>query len=649
MTAVVTRLKGPKLLVLSENDKEMSISSGRVIHRNHQKLDPTLPRLELVRFLKEISIRRAALAESLDLNEIWELLEGEGEEFGYDFLAELVWPGPAAGDQVAAMLRAVFADGLFFKMKPESALRHSLEKVEEMTLARRKEEERRRRLETGGDWLARVWAGETPEDPPHRDRLVEILKDAAVFENSAPEYKFCQKLLNRAGLPGSPQSAFQVLLRLGEVGLHENLDLIREGVASEFSPDALAEAERLAACMTWRDEDRRDLTDLLTITVDSGGARDFDDAVSLDIRPDGNILLGVHIADVSAVVKPGTPLDLEAMERSTSIYMPDQRIPMLPEILSEECLSLRENEVRPAFSLLAQMTPEGDVLDYEFTPSLVKVKRQLTYQEVDSSVQQDLTLKRMYKISLSLKANRDQAGAMLLSLPKLNVFLTPEGEIGVNLTMWENPGRSMISEFMILANHLAARKLAELEHPCYYRVQAAPSQRLIQSEADAEDLFLSLRQRRFLSPVSWSLERQPHVGMGLDAYTNLTSPLRRYIDLIIQRQVGSLLHGAPMYDHDEMGRILAQVDEARRRAMRVQNRRRRYWLLRWMENQPREKCYEALVLEKVPRRWRIFLTELMTDVDLPLQGTPKLDPGDTIMVRIRKIDPREDILKFELR
>ncbi|MFH1091107.1 MAG: RNB domain-containing ribonuclease, partial [Pseudomonadota bacterium] len=554
---------------------------------------------------------------------------------------------PVESDRAAAARRAVFADGLYFKMRPEAAERHSAQKVEELNLARAREEERERELKEGSQWLAKVWAGELVEDPDCHERVVEILRDMALFGSEAREYKWGLKLLEQAGLGADPTKPFPLLVKMGEMSSHENLDIIRAEIPVYFSEEILAEAHRLAEARSWENRQREDLTGLEIITADSGGARDFDDAISLEDLGD-RLVLGVHIADVSSVVEPGTALDHEAMMRAISLYMPDRRIPMLPEILSEECLSLKAGETRPAFSLLVQLTESGEVLDYRFVHSLIRVKRQLSYQEVDAAVEQELYLGRLYRLSKTLGARRVSRGAMLLPLPKLNVYLTPEGEIGISLTYWENPGRSMISEFMILANHLAARFLTEKGAACLYRTQDAPSQRIMTGPDDYRELFFCLQQRRYLSRVSWSLEPQPHSGMGLDVYTNLTSPLRRYIDLLIQRQVSSLVSDQPSaLTAARMTELMARLDETLRRAAKVQMNRRRYWLLRYMEALP-TKTFEALVLERLPYRYRIFLPSLMLDADLAVSKDKDLESGQMITVRAKKIDAREDILKFEL-
>jgi len=647
ITGLVTRVKATKFLVLTETNRELSISSSRILHQTRPGLDISRPRAELVNSLKEISSRRTALSEQVNLEELWELLEGEGEEFSYKYLAELALPGPAGPDQIAAVLRAVFADGLYFKMRPASALRHTAERIEQIIITRTQEAKREQELNEGGSWLAKIWADETPDDPACRDHVVQILRDMAIRGSDAAEYKWGQKLLEKAGLSKDPFTPFYLLVKMGEMDKDENLDLIRNQIDTSFPETIWVEAETLARQADSNLENRRDLTGLNALTIDSSGSGDFDDAISLEEK-NNQLILGVHITDVSAMVKPGTRLDLEACNLGTSIYMPDRRISMLPEILSEEALSLIEGGVRPAFSVLAEIDESGKVGHYEFVPSLIKVKSQLNYQDVDEAVNTDPTLKKLFAISQALQEGRHNNGALIMPLPTLNVYLSFDGQIRVSLVHWDNPGRAMISEFMILANYLAASVLAEANIPGLFRYQDEPSQRILQGDACEYTLYDCLMQRRYLNRVGWSLEPRPHCGMGLAFYTNLTSPLRRFIDLIMQRQVKSVSTGSePQYNREQLEELLTYVEPAVKKAQVVQFRRKRYWLLRYLEAQS-QRNYEAIFFYSPTNRPRLFIKELMLETELAENSIQKLSPGQEVLARVKKVNAREDVLKFEI-
>ena len=647
ITGLITRVKASKLLVLTETNREMSISSGRVLHQSNSGLDLSRPRSELVNSLKKISSRRAELAKKIDLVELWQLLEGEGEKFSYNYLAELAFSGNVDPDQVAATQRGVFADGLHFKMRPNHALRHTPQRVEEITQARLKEIKRECELMEGGAWLAKVWADETPDDPACRDHVVQTLREMTIYGTDASEYKWGQKLLERAGLNKDPLTPFYLLVKLGEMHKDENIDLLRNQIDTTFTDAIWHEAETLAKRADFSGKNRRDLTGLDVLTIDSSGSGDFDDAISLEEK-NGRFILGIHIADVSAMIQPDSPLDHEALSLGTSIYMPDQKISMLPEVLSEEALSLKEGCVRPAFSVLIDLDESGKVERYEFLPSLIMVKRRLNYQDVDATFDSDPTLKKLFSICQSLKARRYARGALIMPLPTLNVYLSADGQIGISLIHWDNPGRAIISEFMILANYLAASALVEANVPGLFRYQEEPYRRVLQETQGEYSLFHCLQQRKYLNRVGWSLEPQPHSGMGLEYYTNLTSPLRRFIDLIIQRQVKSIATGTkPQYTRDQIAELLTYVEPALKKAQKVQFLRRRYWLLKYLETQ-NEKKYEAIYLYSHIRYHRFFIKELMLETDLIDSSVHKLSPGQEVLTRIKQVNAREDILKFEL-
>ena len=647
ITGLITRVKGTKLVVLTENDREMGMSSSRMINTTGPMADISRPRMDLVRFLRNISLKRAALAKEVDLLELWELLEGEGESFPYEYLAELVLPAPISSDKIVATIRAIFSDGLRFKMQPKEAVRHSAEFVEKIAQDRIRQEELERELCESGVWLAAIWAGETPDDPDCREHVVKVLGDMALFGRDADEYKWGLRLLERARLGQAPGVPFRLLVKMGEMNEHENLELLRHQVEASFPEDLQDQARLFIRTADWTGERRQDLTGIEAITIDNSNAEDFDDAISLEENGDG-FVLGVHIADVSGLISAGSPLDVWAGNQGTTIYMPDQRIPMLPEVLSEEGLSLRKDEIRPAFSIRVQIRKTGEIECFEFFPSLIKVRRQLSYHEADELMDTDPLLKNLLFLSEVLKSRRQANGALIMPLPSLNVYISPEGRLDVSLINWDQPARSTITELMVLANHLAARFLKEAGVPGIYRYQGEPSRRLIDPYGKKIDLYKALKQRRYLNRVGWSLEPKPHNGMGLEVYTNLTSPLRRYIDLMIQRQIRCLSLGqSPYYSEEEMSEQLTAVEIALRKAYQIQQRRKRYWLLKYLEARaPRD--YEAMVLDKLPGRWRLFLKEFMLDIDLDQAYPKELESGQDVSVRIKKINAREDILKFEL-
>jgi exoribonuclease-2 len=387
-----------------------------------------------------------------------------------------------------------------------------------------------------------------------------------------------------------------------------------------------------------------DLRHLKTITIDGERTRDFDDALSLEALPEG-WRLGIHIADVSALIRPDTPLDVEAQERGASIYLPEERLVMLPEEISEHTLSLLAHEERLALTFQVTLDPLGHVLDWAIFPSLIVVRRRLTYQEVDDLLPRDDDLATLADLTGKLKVNRLAQGGYELKLPEVWVSI---GSWGVQVTVedQETPSHQMVSEAMVLANSLAARFLAERRLPAIFRSQAEPRETINREEP--KDLLKLWQDRRKLSRVVMDLTPQPHWGLGLPYYTMATSPIRRYLDLVIHRQIMSALNDAPpVYSEAELEKILQVIAPAMRRAAFLKGRRLRYWLLKYLTGKVGHKL-EALVVEEFNQRCRLLLPDLLLEVPFSSPASLRLRPGDLVQLRLDKVNPREDQVRLSL-
>jgi ribonuclease R len=322
-------------------------------------------------------------------------------------------------------------------------------------------------------------------------------------------------------------------------------------------------------------KERQDYREWVTFTIDGEDARDFDDAVSLTRSLDGNFRLGVHIADVSHYVRPGTALEREAYLRGCSVYFPETVLPMLPEKLSNDICSLRPHEDRLSYSVLLELGPEGQVLSTQFFPSVIRSAARLTYREVMevfeglppsreilSQLKPHLTLMR--ELAEILRQRRLKAGSLDILSSEPRLIYQDTQLVGVD-TVTQTEAHCLIEEFMLAANEAVAVHLAEVHAACVYRVHPPPSiqaltelRSLIQhfgmtlpdpkkigvrhlqkiqeeSRGKPWEDFLSLRVLRSLKLAIYSAENQGHFGLGKDSYLHFTSPIRRYPDLLVHR------------------------------------------------------------------------------------------------------------------
>ncbi len=549
-------------------------------------------------------------------------------------------------DQVAATGRSLREDRFFFRQKDGLVSPNPPEGVEQLREQHFRELERQQELDEIGAWLEKVWAGQAVVAGPWKDRTVDLLRRMALWGIDAPDYAQGKAFLDKARL-NPAEAPFRLLVRLGVWQEDEDLDLHRLEVPLEFSPEALAVARHLAQSPPpdRYASRRQDLTHLDIMTIDGERTRDYDDALSLEEVPEG-WRLGIHIADVSAHVMPHTPLDQEAQERGTSIYLPERRLPMLPEELSEDTVSLLAHQERLALSFLVTLSADAEIKDWVIVPSLITVSRRLTYHEVDALLTQDRQLATLFRLTRRLKERRLARGGYELKLPEVWVTFAPQGDIQVVVEDQETASHQLVGEAMVLANTLASQFLAEHRVPAIYRGQPDPREPI--QPASDKSLLELWQDRRRLSRVVMDLSPTPHWGLGLPCYTFATSPIRRYLDLVIHRQLLAVVSGQPpIYGPEELEQILASIEPAMRRAGQMKNRRLRYWLLKYLSTRVGQKL-EALVLDSLPHRYRLMLPDILLELFMAVPVTMKLSPGDTVLVRLDRVNPREDQIKVSL-
>jgi exoribonuclease-2 len=647
LVAVVLDLKGDRLQVVTPSNRELTIARKRVLYASPSGTSPAaLSRQQWLDIIQETSQRREALQQTIDLDQVWEILAEEGEAVPAAEITDL-WFGSATTDQVAAMGRALYENRFLFKNKDNLWLPNPPEVVESLKEKALREEEARQELADAAQWLRTAWEGGEITDPVLRERLVEALKSVAVRGADSPEYARVKAVLDKAKISGE-HASFKLLVRLKVFTEDENLELYRLERPLTFSEEAKAAAVHL------KNETppdpygaiREDLTHLDCFTIDGERTRDLDDALSLEILPTG-YLLGVHISDVSALVAGGSLLDREAQERGTSIYLPETRLPMLPEDISEDTLSLVADKERPALSFMITLDQEGAVQEWSIKPSLIKVRRRLSYGEADGLLERkDDVIGILARLAEVLKARRLAQGGYELKLPEVWVGFDAQGKIQVTVEDQETPSHQLVAEAMVLANWLAATFLMEQGVPAIYRTQPEPREPI---DREAHKTLLELWQdRRRLSRVIMDTKPQPHWGLGLPQYTFATSPIRRYLDLVTHRQILSLLLDAPpFYTPAELEKIAAIIDPAMRRAGQLKTMRLRYWLLKYLAGRVGQKL-EALVVEVMPHRSRLILPELLLDMPFTAPASLRLKPGDLVKVRLDKVVPREDQIKLSL-
>ena len=318
---------------------------------------------------------------------------------------------------------------------------------------------------------------------------------------------------------------------------------------------------------------------------------------------------------------------------------------MFPASLSEDKLSLLKDQERPTVSFLVLLSPTAEILKYELVHSIISVKRQLTYNEADLLISQEKELAALAALSKLLRQRRVNNGALLLPVPELNISISADNIIEIRRFAVDTPSKILIAEFMILANTLGAQFVADREAPGLFRCQMEPRQRII--DGFEKDITKVIQQRKRLSPMSLLTTPKIHSGVGAPQYTTVTSPIRRLLDLIMQLQISNLIKGQGVFfskkDMKHFGSIiLTTLDKANQ----VKNLRQRYWIFKYLEAKTGKRL-PATVIDCGPKRVHLFLEEFMLDADLPLNPAFKVSAGDTVLIRLSKIDSLSNIFKVE--
>ena len=361
----------------------------------------------------------------------------------------------------------------------------------------------------------------------------------------------------------------------------------RHSLPMRFPEEVIAESRKIPDDL---DESvissRRDIRGMVTFTIDPTDARDFDDAISISRREDGGFDIGVHIADVAHYVPDGSALDLEARERGMSCYLVDRVIPMLPERLSNELCSLRPNEARLTKSVFARLDREGTVLSSEIASTVIHSHARLTYDQAQEFIdghregaaseippevgESLLALSELTDILIQL---RSQRGALDFEIPETAVILDDAGKPVSIVRRERHKSHRMVEEAMLLANTITAQALAAAQAPFLYRIHDTPDMEKMTAYADiaralgfdfrlsqaddpvylqsfietlrgrAQERILNMLLLRSMKKAAYSPNNIGHYGLALPVYAHFTSPIRRYPDLIVHRQIDRAILG----------------------------------------------------------------------------------------------------------
>ncbi|HEV3163258.1 MAG TPA: ribonuclease R [Isosphaeraceae bacterium] len=491
----------------------------------------------------------------------------------------------------------------------------------------------------------------------------------------------------------------EILGPRGQPGV-DTLGIIRAyNIPDTFDDETLEDARQQARQFSENDvADRLDLRDVLTVTIDPVTARDFDDAITLSRDDRGFWSLGVHIADVSHFVKPGSALDRTARKRGTSVYLPDRVLPMLPEVLSNSLASLQEGHVRYTVSALLEFDAEGRRTGRDFARSAIRVDKRFTYEQAhevmmhpegpmpDIAPEIRAMVGQMLELATRLRRRRFERGALELNMPDVEIDLGEKGEVvGAHLASHDE-SHQVIEEFMLAANEAVASFLNEKHVGFLRRGHADPEPAKLLAFAEfvrSLGIVIDQPQSRFelqrvlaetaglpeahavhygllrsLKQATYTPEPEGHYALASDEYCHFTSPIRRYPDLQVHRQLTALLEGRrPKSDPDELAVLAEHCTLTERRAEAAERELIKVKLLTHLEGRIGEEFHAVIIgvedfglfcqLVELPIDGLVHVTSLADDYYYREEETHTLIGrrsgrryrlGDRIQVRVARVD-----------
>ncbi len=602
--------------------------------------------------LEELNILIENRAKSIDVEELWIFVRDDLREYCVGDLCELYFGADGLVDH-AALRIAFIADRVHFKRSKSGFEPRSETTVAELKQA---EEAKAVRAEQQREVISFMEArlrDSSLEPPVSVCSLIGVLKEIAAESlhiepaqlREAKEFlKNLAERLKLGDISAPEKCAYEVLRSTQLIGEHFNLSFVRHHINERF-PDEINVLAREITLQPDEGAFRIDYTAAEVFTIDDSSTRDMDDALSLE-RIDDGFELGIHITDVSAAFDFGSELDNAARHRATSIYCADRVVNMLPDILSEDRLSLIAGETRPCLSVFITLSEDLQLLSSRVQATRVKVTTRYSYDQVDDLLEHgDKTFLRLYEVASIHEARRLARGAVKVHKREV-VPHYKDSRVTLQEVNEESPARSLVAEMMVLANSVFAQYAIDNQIPVWFRGQEPPAAVSSSVASLPEGPAKDFQARTSLKKSSVSLEPRPHAGLGLPCYIQCTSPIRRYMDLCHQRQFVSFLRdGKAAMDSETFLKLANEVEGPLRAASLASRETKRYWLLTYLAQRDRELPIRATVVRTDLKSPLVELDEVFITVLVKLGKG--YQPGMEAELRICSVDPRADYIRLQ--
>jgi len=645
-----------KIQVINEKGRDLRVSEDKLLWQHTSIVrEPNDWQTQLTKIQATVD----SLHDDIDVLLLWETaLELEISEINE--LADLYFGKEITTEHLVAIWRVLAENRFYFKRKGKNWEPRPVEQVEELKNQRERELARLKAQGLAHDWLQNM----TKFPVPAFLNFATAQENSEAFQvRSVPQEiipfierlecwlrgdtdKDVEELVSRITVKLNPREfVFEVLQKIGRLPMDADRDVIVGGLKPEFSSALNEFAETVPP---WQPAETQSITDLL-FSIDDEETREVDDALA--IERDGLLWkMTIAIADPASVIHRGDVLDREAMRRGTTVYLPTQTVLMLPPKISCDIASLSVGHVRSSLVIRAWMNDQGEMTKTNISREAIRVLKRLDYTDADQMIKEGTDdnaryLRELLTCAKHLHAGRLAEGAFNLQRPEYKMSIN-ENHITVNMIKRDSPSRLLVAEMMILANHIAAKYAHRHQVSVIYRIQDPPMVP-ITKEMTADPIGFH-KVRKFLGRSSLSLEPAGHNGLGLSMYTQLTSPLRRFADLVMQRQLMAHLVGEKLpYDKEELFKVLETADRTARESRSIEGEAKKRWLMQYLKQNWSEKPLEIIVINEVKGGYKVEMQPW--GVEAYLATSRSLRTGQSVETVINKIRVKAGSVRLKLK
>ena len=637
------------LIIVTEDGKEKELNSDEIDLTTGLIVDINNDSDQRIHTLRQYRKELNQARESVDLESLWDSVAGSVEKLPYkDILDIYSGDKTIADDEALKFYWALNKTDIYFNTEDGFYFPAAESEVKSKLL--QKEQDQKKIAETS---LAVQWAMNFI-DPENKYEVnndfdikyfIQLIRDYIVNKSSQDRRREAKAFLNQLGI-NRPDDATKFLIKIGECSPDADPDLIRLESFNYLSKKSENEVQEVLT----KEFDPDNFTDLRgkeIITIDDSDTEDIDDAISLE-KSENNLELGIHISNVSYFIDKGSSLDQDALRKGDTVYIPDTRIDIFPDVLIKKKFSLFEGQDKLALSLLITLDKKTyDIKEYKFVQSVINISKNYSYIEAQTTLLKEKKGKELVNIALSLRQKRIQKGAFLLQLPELKFDIDEDGGVEKRINRMNSIPHMIIAELMILTNNLTAKYLNENNLPSIFRVQKDE----VPQEArdyDINDPLFSIRVVKHLRPSVISTNPGKHKSLGLDGYVQSTSPIRRYSDLVVQRQLIGILTGNEwVYDGKELSDIITRIGNGFGERRLLQKNRKKYWLYKYFKENVKEEIIGIVSGVNDPNVY-VYLPDYFIELPIKNYSGPQVNEYDEVLLNVDEADPLRKKLKLEI-